>query len=101
MFDRDELIHFAAQARVKNICEIYQNNYTNNTLINPDFSVFPCMALSFPDGNLKHAKDLKAVGSWSQKQIEPLLKTPMLEECVSCQLWQMGLCQPACLSYIR
>ncbi len=99
MFDREELLVYSSRAFLKNVCEIYRNGYTNNVLVNPDLTVFPCMALSLPGGDLKKLKDLRDLGKWSRSLVEPLQVKVLLPECETCQLWHMKLCQPACLSY--
>lgn len=100
MFSRDELVELTAVADLKNVCDVSRNQYTNNTLINPDLSLYPCMALPWTGARLQTTPSLEEFGRVSRAAVEPLLQTPMLEECPSCQLFQMRLCQPACLAFV-
>ena len=99
MFSREELIELTAAADLKNVCDVSRNHYTNSTMVNPDLSLYPCMALPLTGAQLETTPTLEEFGRASRAAVEPLLRVPMLEECRSCQLFHLRLCQPACLAF--
>jgi MoaA/NifB/PqqE/SkfB family radical SAM enzyme len=85
---------------IKNICEIDQNNHTNNIMINPDRTFFPCMALNHPDqqwGPIGRNYDLPA--SYHSAVRETAAK-PVLRMCFGCELHSRGVCQAGCFAYL-
>ena len=100
MFSREELLEVLATTTVTNVCDISQNNYTNNTLVNPDLSLYPCMALPLTSASLANTPSLDDFGSLARRTVVPLQQTPMLPECADCQLHQLRLCQAACFSFV-
>ena len=98
MFTREEFLELAGIAAL-NVCDIYQNGYTNNSVVNPDLSLYPCMALPLTGAHLNSTPSLDCFGGCSRRAVEPLQRMAMLEECPACQLHRMRLCQPACLSF--
>jgi hypothetical protein len=99
MFSRDEFLQLTALATLNNVCDIFENGYTNNTLVNPDLSLYPCMALPLTGACLETTPSLEQFGRHARQAVEPLQRTPMLEECRGCQLFHLRLCQPACLGF--
>jgi MoaA/NifB/PqqE/SkfB family radical SAM enzyme len=100
MFSREEFLRLAAMATLDNVCDVSQNQYTNNTLVNPDRSLFPCMALPLTDARLSPALSPDQFAQSSRRAVEPLQQTPMLAECAGCQMFYLQLCQPACLAFV-
>ena len=100
MFSREELLEVLATTTVTNICDIAQNDYTNNTLVNPDLSLYPCMALPLTGAGLATTPSLDDFGALARRAVVPLQQKPMLPECEDCQLYQLRLCQAACLSFV-
>jgi hypothetical protein len=100
MFSREELLEVLATTTVTNVCDISQNEYTNNTLVNPDLSLYPCMALPLTGASLATTPSLDDFGALARRTVVPLQQTPMLPECEECQLHQLRLCQAACLSFV-
>ena len=99
MFSREEFLRLTAVATLENVCDVSQNQYTNNILVNPDLSLFPCMALPLTDAKLSPGLSLDQFAQRSRRAVEPLQQAPMLDECAGCQMFYMQLCQPACLGF--
>jgi hypothetical protein len=99
MFSREEFLRLAAIATLENVCDVAENQYTNNTLVNPDLSVFPCMALPLTGAKLSPTLSPDDFGQRARRAVEPLQQRPMLDECATCQLFHLQLCQPACLGF--
>lgn len=100
MFPREEFLELAAIATLQNVCDVSQNEYTNNLLANPDLSLYPCMALPLTQARMETTPSLEHFGRQARSVVEPLLQLPMLEECSECQLFHRRLCQPACLGFV-
>ena len=100
MFSREELLNVLATATFTNVCDISQNEYTNNTLVNPDLSLYPCMALPLTGASLATMPSLDDFGALARRAVVPLQQRPMLPECEKCQLYHLRLCQAACLSFV-
>ncbi len=100
MFGREEWLRLTATATLTNVCDISQNGYANDTLINPDLTLYPCMALPLTGARLNTTPSLEHFGACARRAVEPLQCTPMLEECPNCQLFRLRICQPACLSFL-
>ena len=80
MFTREEFLQLAAIATL-NVCDIHQNRYTNNSVVNPDLSLYPCMALPLTGARLDSTPSFDHFGECSRRAVEPLQRTAMLEEC--------------------
>lgn len=100
MFSRDELLDVCARATVTNVCDISENCHANNTLINPDLTLYPCMALPLGEATLDDTPGLDAFGARARSAVAPLQEAPMLPECRDCGLYHLKLCQAACLSFV-
>jgi len=100
MFSQEELLNVLATATFTNVCDISQNEYTNNTLVNPDLSLYPCMALPLTGASLATMPSLDDFGALARRAVVPLQQRPMLPECEKCQLYHLRLCQAACLSFV-
>jgi hypothetical protein len=100
MFLREEWLHLAATTTLTNVCDVFQNGYANDTLINPDLTLYPCMALPLTGARQDSTPSLEHFGECARRAVEPLQRTAMLAECPNCQLFRLRLCQPACLSFL-
>lgn len=69
-------------------------------MINPDLTLYPCMALPLTDAPLDMTPSLEHFGACARRAVKLLERTPMLEECPNCQLFRLRLCEPACLSFV-
>lgn len=99
-FSENEILMLLSNVKLKNVCEIEKNNFTNNLTVNPDGSFFPCMALNSERYRNTGLSDLDLLESGYYTTVAGLLRTPILGECRRCSLFDRGLCQAACYAYI-
>ena len=99
-FNEHELNIILRFCKLKNVCEIDKNDGLNNVCVNPDGSFFPCMALNIDKYHFNSISDYIKVKNEYQLMIKKFINTPLLPECKECHLYNMGVCQAACYSYI-
>lgn len=100
-FSEEEFKFILKNAEYKNICELDKNQYTNNICINPDLSFFSCMALTdqkYRGGRILPLEEMKIK---NRSLAGFLVKTPIIEDCRNCRLFELGVCQAACYSYVE
>ncbi len=97
-YDLNLLLRFV---KIKNICELEKNGGLNNICVNPDGSFFPCMALNSHRYQFNSIFDFKQVKDQYQSIINKFINTPLLTECKDCHLFNIGVCQAACYSFIK
>lgn len=89
-----------ANGSLSNICPIHNQGFSNNIVIFPDTSFSPCLGLSIKsDQSLFRYHSPQHAATSFKKQIQSLLRKPLLAECESCPLFAGGQCVGACLSY--
>jgi hypothetical protein len=81
-------------------CPVHLTEFTNNLVVWPDLSYSPCLGLNFLIKRpiIKTKNPAEAAQAY-RKQVFKLLKTPLMEPCLTCPLGQGGRCTGACLSY--
>jgi MoaA/NifB/PqqE/SkfB family radical SAM enzyme len=93
-------------------------DYSNTVVVNPDLSIFPCIAVFNKGPNIFSFKDRKQISSFYQKKMQPILSKPVMESCENCEkqsrflsdiekgsnsdlktYFSQKLCQGGCLSF--
>jgi len=75
--------------------------YTCNTIpvVNPDLSVFTCLAVFKEFPSLLKFKDLTMLRKTLDPYSSSLRQIPLFPRCLECNLYQRDKCQGGCLSY--
>lgn len=86
---------------LKKTCNFFSRcNTTNNFVINPDLSAFPCVALHIQTPNILSFKDIGNMQEYWTDIINKLRwKTSAFENCNSCIYRTRRRCQGPCLTY--
>ena len=98
-FSNEVFEELLANIQFKNICEIDQNGYTNNLIINPDGSYNPCMALNSVTYTFDSFTDTEILPSSYYSKLQNIMRVPLMENCEKCRLKYIGICQAGCFSY--
>ncbi len=102
-FTMDELFSLCKTVAIKNICELHRNDYTNNIILHEDGYYQICMALSDTRFELPRPDDqstsMDIAAIQNRNFMQPIMQSPLLEECVNCTLFIRQLCQAACFAY--
>lgn len=81
------------------LCHIHHNNYTNNVAITSDLNLIPCLGLFKYHQKFDFTQNWEQVTDLCANIVQPLLNTPLMDNCTSCFLFDTKLCQGSCLSY--
>jgi MoaA/NifB/PqqE/SkfB family radical SAM enzyme len=100
LFDESELKFLLQNARLRNICEIDKNNFTNNICVNADLSYYPCMALNSDEFRFPRIKALNSLDEVYYEAVRNVVNSTLLPQCGECLLHIRGVCQPACYAYL-
>ena len=93
-------------------------DYSQAVVVNPDLSVFPCIAVFLKGPNIFNFKDKKEISDFYKTRIKQMLSEPFMELCKSCEkhnkfvcslekgansdlksTYDEGICQAGCLSF--
>ncbi len=98
-FEPEDQAFVMERCRFQNICTVQRADYTYNIIVRPDLSLDPCIALKWKQGNLLDFRDLTALGTLFRDRIDSLQKAPLFDECETCPIYPLNVCQGTCLAY--